>query len=472
MVRRRGRPHPRRMTLTSPTLAGFQGEVLHPHSDGYDSARRVWNAAADRRPAVIARCTRTDDVVAAVRFAADAGLQVAVRGGGHSIPGHSVCEGGLMIDLSPMRDIRVDAASLAATAAPGVLLRELDAATQAHGLATPAGEISHTGIAGLTLGGGVGWLSRMFGLACDNLVEADVVTAAGDVVRAGGPGGEEELLWGLRGGGGNFGVVTSFRYRLHPVASMLGGIVIHRLEHGAAALHLFRDLAAEAPDELSLVAACICAPPAPFVPADLRGAPVVALGMLYVGPVADGAPWADRLRQAGPEVDLLGEMPYVAVQSQFDAGAPPGLHAYVKSEWLAGLDDEAVSATLTALREAPSPLNQVLFRQMGGATARVPADATAFTYRQAAFLLTVAGMAAPGEQRTAEANVVWARETWASLRRVSSGGAYVNQLDADEGVDRVRRAYAPRTWDRLVALKRRYDPDNLFHLNANVPPRG
>ena len=458
------------MPLTSSTLAGFEGEILRPHDHGYDAARRLWNAAVDRRPALIARCTSATDVVAAVRFAADAGLPLAVRGGGHSIPGHSVCEGGLVADLSPMRDITVDPATRIAAAGPGVLLRELDAATQAHGLGTPAGEISHTGIAGLTLGGGVGWLSRMFGLACDNLAEADVVTADGDIVLAGEVRGDPELLWGLRGGGGNFGVVTSFRYRLHPVSSMLGGILLHQVEKGAAALRLFRDLAAEAPDELSLVAACVYAPPAPFVPDDMRGRPVVALGMLYIGPPAEGEPWAERLRGAGADVDLLGEMSYVAVQSQFDEGAPPGLHAYLKSEWLGALDDEAIEATVDALRAAPSLLNQVLFRQMGGAISRVPVDATAFSYRDAAFMLTVAGLAPPGDDATAAANVTWARETWTSLARVSSGGAYVNQLNADEGADRVRRAYTPRTWERLVALKRRYDPDNLFHLNANVPP--
>ena len=461
------------MTILDSPLAGFRGSLLRPGDDGYDSARRIWNGAADRKPAFIAQCTSTADVAAAVRFAVDARLPLAVRGGGHSIPGHSVCEGGLMLDLSPMRRITVDPERRRAVAQPGCLLAELDAATQRHGLATPAGEISHTGIAGLTLGGGVGWLSRMFGLACDNLVAAEVVTATGEVVRAAeDDGGDAELMWGLRGGGGNFGVVTSFEYALHPVAPMLGGIVVHRLDRGRDALRLFRDLAAEAPDELSLVAAGITGPPAPFMPPDLQGQPVLALGMAYVGDPADGQVWADRLRGAGPDVDLLGVLPYVAVQSQFDEGAPRGLHAYVKSEWLSGLDDQGIDGALAALRSMPSPLNQVLLRQLGGAISRVPADATAFRFCDAALILTIAGMAAPGDAPVAEANVRWARGAWRALARLSSGGGYVNQLDADEGLARVRAAYGESTWARLVALKRRYDPDNVFRLNANIPPSG
>lgn len=253
---------------------------------------------------------------------------------------------------------------------------------------------------------------------------------------------------------------------------MLGGIVIHTLERGRDALRLFRELTAAAPDELSLVAAGLTAPPAPFIPERLRGQPVVALGMLYIGDPRDAQPWAERLRSAGPVVDLLGVMPYVAVQSQFDAGTPHGLHAYVKSEWLSGLDDEGIEAVLDALASAPSPLDQVLLRQLGGAVSRVPQADTAFSFRQAALMLTVAGLAPPGAPGLPEANRDWARRAWASLRGLSSGGAYVNQIDGDEGAERVRSAYAPQTWDRLVALKRRYDPDNVFRLNTNIPPQG
>jgi FAD/FMN-containing dehydrogenase len=457
------------MTTLDATLSSFHGTLLRPGDDGYDSARRLWNAAIDRRPAFIARCTDTADVAAAVRFATAHDLPLAVRGGGHSIPGHSVCDGGVTVDLSPMRAIRVDAAGRRAHAQPGCTLRELDTATEAAGLATPGGEISHTGIAGLTLGGGVGWLSRMYGLSCDNLVAAEVVTAQGEVVTAGGDAGDAELLWGLRGGGGNFGVVTRFSYRLHPIQPMLGGMVAFGLDRGRDVLALFRELTAAAPDEVSLTCACVTAPPAPFVPEHLRGRPIIAIGLLYVGDPVDGQPWAKRLRAARPELDLLAVMPYPAVQSMVDDAAPPGLHNYVKSEWLAGLDEAAIDRIVDAAATWTSPLSQILLRQLGGAIARVPADATAFSYRDAALILTVPAIWASGDEDPAP-HKAWARALWSDLQRVSSGGGYVNQLDADEGPSRTRDAYAPATWRRLVALKRRYDPDNVFRLNQNIPP--
>jgi FAD/FMN-containing dehydrogenase len=459
------------MTILDATLSSFRGTVLRPGDDGYDPARRLWNAAIDRRPAFIARCTCTADVAAAVRFGTAHDLPLAVRGGGHSIPGHSVCDGGLMVDLSPMRAVRVDPDRQRADAQPGCTLRDLDTATEAAGLATPGGEISHTGIAGLTLGGGVGWLSRMFGLSCDNLIEAEVVTANGEIVTAGLDAGDPELLWGLRGGGGNFGIVTGFTYRLHPIQPMFAGMVAFSLERGREMLALFRELVEGAPDELSLTCACITAPPAPFVPAHLHGRPIIALGMLYVGDPVDGQPWADRLRTAGPDLDLLTVMSYSAVQSMVDDGAPPGLHNYVKSEWLARLDDGAIDHIVNAAAARTSPLSQILLRQMGGAIARVPADATAFSYRDAALILTVPAVwASPNEDPAS--HVGWARRLWTELQSVSSGGGYVNQLDADEGPDRVRDAYAPAAWQRLVTLKRRYDPDNVFRLNQNIPPTG
>ncbi len=448
------------------TLDGFRGRILHPHDAEYDERRRVWNGAIDRRPAMIACATATSDVVAAVRFAVRHDLLVAVRGGGHSIPGHSVCDGGLMIDLSEMKAIAVDPVARRADVQPGVLLSEYDSATQAHGLASPGGEISHTGVAGLTLGGGVGWLSRAHGLACDNLVEAELVTAAGEVLRVS-EHTEPELLWGLRGGGGNFGIVTRFSFALHPVPPLLAGGVMVPLEQGREALRLYRELCAEAPDELSLTVACICAPPAPFVPPDLVGRPVVAISMAWVGPPEDGEPWAARLRTLRPPVDLVGMLPYTVLQSMFDDGAPHGRAYHVKSEWLDHLDDRAIDEMLAAVGSMTSPFNQVLLRQMGGATSRVAPGATAFAFRDAAQLLTVVGAWMPGDD--AAPHVAWARGLWGALRRVSSGGAYVNQLDADEGADRVREAYGVPTWESLVALKRRLDPTNLFRLNQNVP---
>jgi FAD/FMN-containing dehydrogenase len=457
------------MTTSDATLAAFRGTLLRPGDEGYESARRLWNAAIDRRPAFIARCTCTDDVAAAVRFGTAHDLPLAVRDGGHSIPGHSLCDGGLVVDLSPMRQVDLDPPARRAHAQPGCTMRDLDATTEAAALATPGGEISHTGIAGLTLGGGVGWLSRMFGLSCDNLVQAEMVTADGEVVTAGLDTGNPELLWGLRGGGGNFGVVTRFTYRLHLIRPMLAGMVAFPLDRGREVLALFQELTAAAPEELSLTCVCVTAPPAPFVPAHLRGCPIVAIGLLYVGDPADGQPWVARLRAARPDLDLLTLMPYTAVQSMVDDGAPPGLHNYVKSEWLTGLDDTAIDHIIDAAAARTSPLSQVLLRQMGGAIARVPADATAFSYRDAALMLTVPAIwASPNDDPTP--HIAWARALWTDLQPVSCGGGYINQLDADEGPNRVKAAYTPGTWQRLRALKRTYDPNNVFRLNQNIPP--
>jgi FAD/FMN-containing dehydrogenase len=449
-------------------LDGFRGQLLQPHDDGYDAARRLWNGAVDRRPALIARCAGTADVVSAVRMARRHDLLVAVRGGGHSIPGHSVCDGGLVIDLSPMKLVEVDPAGRLAHVQPGVLLGEYDAATCAHGLASPGGEISHTGVAGLTLGGGVGWLSRMFGLACDNLVEAELVTAAGDVVVVS-EETEPELLWGLRGGGGNFGVVTRFSFRLHRVDPVLVSAAMVPVERGREAFDVYRELTEVAPDELSLTLACVTAAPAPFVPADLVGRPVVALAAAWVGAPADGEPWARRLQALRPAAGFTDVMPYPVLQSLFDAAVPHGRGYYVKSEWLGELADQTVDAAVRGLAEMPSPECQVLLRQMGGATARVDRDATAFSFRDARSLLTVVGSWDPGADDPA-AQVSWARSVWDGMREASGGGAYVNQLDADEGTDRVRAAYGERTWARLVELKGRLDPDNLFRLNQNIAP--
>jgi FAD/FMN-containing dehydrogenase len=455
------------MTTTAMTLDGFRGQLLQPHDTGYVEARRLWNGAVDRRPALIARCTNTADVVAAVQLGRRHDLLVAVRGGGHSIPGHSVCDGGLVVDLSPMKRVAVDPARLLARVQPGVLLAEYDAATDTHGLASPGGEISHTGVAGLTLGGGVGWLSRMYGLACDNLVEAELVTAAGEVLTVT-EQSDPELLWGLRGGGGNFGVVTSFTFRLNRVGPLLVSAAMVPAERGRAAFDAYRELAGAAPDELSLSLACVTAPPAPFVPADLVGRPVVAVAAAWVGAPADGEPWARRLQAIRPAAGFTDVMPYPVLQSMVDDAVPHGRGYYVKSEWLGSLDDPAVDAAVHGLDAMPTPDCQVLLRQLGGAVSRVDRDATAFSFRDAESLLTVVGAWDPGADSATP--ISWTRSVWDGMRHVSSGGAYVNQLDADEGIERLRAAYTERTWHRLVALKRRVDPDNLFRLNQNIAP--
>lgn len=443
---------------------GFTGLLLRPGDDGYDEARRVWNGAVDRRPAFVARCLSTADVVAAIRFGVRHGLTIAVRGGGHSIPGHSVCEGGLVVDLSPMKSIRVEGRVV--QVGPGVLWRELDAVTEAHGLAVPGGEISDTGVAGLTLGGGIGWLSRKYGLACDNLVAARVVTADGTVLDVS-EDDHADLLWGLRGGGGNFGVVTRFTFRLNPIpVPLFAGMAMHPLDREP--LRAFFDLAAHAPDDLGLNAALITAPPEPFVPAELRGRPVVVLAAGYLGPYGEGVELTRTLRE-GAHLDTFGALRYTALQSMADAATPPGLAAHVRSEWLGPMSGDAVDALVEAAERMTSPLNQTLVRIMGGAIARVPPDSTAFRFREAAAMLTLAALWSDSSD-DGEPHRAWARSAWTALRPWSAGGAYVNHLD-DEGRARVREAYGTETWAKLVDLKTRYDPTNVFHHNNNVPPR-
>ncbi|MDP8991972.1 MAG: FAD-binding oxidoreductase [Actinomycetota bacterium] len=448
----------------------FRGETLLPGDEGYEQARRVWNGAVDRRPALIARCTGAADVVAAVRFARDHELVVSVRGGGHSIPGFSVCDGGLMIDLQPMKGIRVDPARRTATAQPGLTWAEFDRETQAFGLATTGGEVSDTGIAGLTLGGGIGWLKRKHGLTCDNLISADVVTADGHLVAAS-EAENADLLWGLRGGGGNFGVVTSFHYQLHPVGPvLLAGAVMHPGERAGEVLRFYRDLVAEVTDEVSLMVALVTAPPAPFVPAPLRGKRVALMAACYVGPVEDGERHLEPLRDFGPPAaDLLHPMPYTVLQSMIDEANRPGLLNYTKAEWLRELSDEAVDALVEHAATVTSPMSQILLHQMGGAVTRVGRDETAFAHRDAAFSLTIPSIwASPHEDPTP--HVEWARSLWQAMRPASTGGAYVNHMDGDEGEERVLQAYGPRTYERLVALKTKYDPTNFFYLNQNIKP--
>ncbi len=444
------------------------GHVLRPGDAGYDEARAIWNGAIDRRPAFIVRCRTTAEVAASVRFAADNDLLLSVKGGGHSIPGWSVCEGGLMIDLSPMKAIQVDAQRRIALAQPGLLWGEYDAAVQAHGLASPGGEISHTGVAGLTLGGGIGWLSRRFGLACDNLVEAEVVLADGAIVTANAQQ-HPDLFWALRGGGGNFGIVTRFSFRLHPVAPMMAGFVMYPASQAVPVLRHFDQLARKAPQALSLVAAMVSAPPAPFVPEALHFQPMVAIAACYVGPVKEGAAAVRAIREYGsPAVDTFGVQNYADIQQWFDNSVPHGLHYHCRSEWLKPLDEGAIAAVAGAAGSSTSPMSQVLLRHMGGATAGVAPEATAFRFREAEYMLTVAAVWQPADAQP-ERHRDWCRATWQALRPATAGGGYVNHL-TDEGEDRTREAYGAQTWDRLVSVKRRYDAGNLFRMNQNIKP--
>jgi len=455
----------REVTVTTDAPAALRGEVLHPHSAGYDEARRIWNAAADRRPAVIVRARAPEDVAAALLFAQRHDLEVAVRGGGHSIPGHSTCDGGVMIDLSPMRDVVVDPVARTAEAGAGVLWGGMDAATQAHGLAVTGGEISHTGIAGLTLGGGIGLLKRRFGLTCDNLLGVRMVTVDGRIVDAD-DASEPELMWALRGGGGNFGVVARFTYRLHRVGPMIPtATAVHALDTAADALVRFARVCAAAPDALTLWAVMLVAPPAPMVPPHLVGRPVLLVNAAWISE-APPPDLAEAVGAPGAAVHA-GDMPYVAIQSLADPFAPPGRANQARSEWMSGLS-AATAADLVALAGArSSPHGQIVLHQMGGAVARVPRDATAFSRRDAALMMLANAAWTPGEDPAPHR--AWVQRVWEAVLPDSAGGAYVNHL-ADEGDARVRAAYGAETYARLARVKARWDPDNVLRRNQNVRP--
>ncbi len=448
-------------SLTLAQVAGLrsamQGAVLIPGDPGYDAARVIWNGMIDRRPAVIARCTAAADVVAAIAFAREHDLLISVRGGGHSLPGHSVNDGGIMIDLAPMKRVEVDAPQRTARAQPGLLWGELDGATHTHGLAVTGGQISHTGIAGLTLGGGIGWLMRKYGLTCDNLMEAEVVTADGQIVRANATE-HPDLFWGLRGGGGNFGVVTEFSYRLHPVAFVFGGLVAFPLPAGKPVLQALRDYLPSVPDELTTTTFLLTTP---------DGHKALGVGLCYCGDPKDGEPWLAPIRQMGPVVmEQVGVMPYPALQSMLDQVAAPGRRYYLKSNFLDELRDEAMDVLIDGYLRVPSPLTAVLLVQMGGAVQRADRASTAYYHRDAT--LSFSAFASWTEPAEDEANIGWTRQLWQDLRPYMPGSVYVNEL-VDEGEERVREAYGP-AYDRLATVKKQYDPDNVFHLNQNIRP--
>jgi FAD/FMN-containing dehydrogenase len=447
----------------------FPGELLRPGDDDYDEARKVWNGAIDRRPALIARCASPADVAAALRLARDRDLPIAVRGGGHSIAGLSINDDGLVIDLSPLRAIKVDPDRRTARAGGGVLWGELDAATQAHGLATVGGIVTHTGIAGLTLGGGIGWLMRRHGATVDNLLAADVVTVDGDLLHASADE-NPDLFWGLRGGGGNFGVVTSFEYRLHAVGpTILGGPIYFALEDGPEVLRFYRDFIDGAPDELTTILNLRPAPPLPFLPEEIHGQPVVTVAVCYAGDVDCGEALLAPLRRcATPLVDAVGPRPYTDLQRLFDPSVPHGWHYHWRSCELPPLTDAAIDTLLDRAAHITSPRSYIIVFQLGGAVARVGEDSTAFAQRDAAHDVNINAVWLAGDA-DADRHVQWVRDTYEALEPHSRGRAYVNFLE-DEGQDRVRAAYGPAKYDRLVSLKRRYDPDNLLRRNQNISP--
>jgi FAD/FMN-containing dehydrogenase len=436
---------------------GLSGTLIRRGDAEYDQARRVWNGMIDRSPAIIVRCHTTADVVGAVNFARERELVVSVRGGGHNAGGLAVCDDGVVIDLSPMRAVTVDPARRIAIAQGGALWRDFDAATHVHGLASTGGLISSTGVGGLTLGGGLGWLMRSYGLACDNVVAVEIVTADG-VVRRASATENPELFWGVRGGGGNFGVVTAFEYRLHPVSTMYGGMLVFPFPRAREVLRVYRELAASAPDALTIFAGLLSAP---------DGMPITAIFVGYNGPASEGEAAIKPLRDLGPVADQVGVLPYPALQSMLDEGFPSGMQVYWRSDFLSGLPDEAIEALCEQFASVTSPLSALLIEQFGGAVARVPAEETAFAHRDGLFNLAV--IARWTDPTPGDAHTEWARRSSAAMRPFATGGVYVNYLSA-EGDDRVRAAYGPSKYDRLVALKRRYDPTNLFRMNQNIPP--
>jgi len=444
----------------------FAGDLIQSSDDTYDAARAVWNGTVDARPALIAQCRTTDDVIAAVTLARTIGCPLSVRGGGHSVGGLSMCDDGIAIDLSRMRGVTVDAAARTAMVEPGATWADFDAATGADGLASTGGLISSTGVAGLTLGGGIGWLQRKYGLACDNLLSADLVTAKGDVVRAS-ANDHAELLWGLRGGGGNFGVVARFEFALHPVSTVLGGLMLFPLERGARVLRAFRDWAADVPDEATMLIAIMTAPPEPFVPLDLVGQKVVAIVGCWCGDIDKGMSAIEPLRQLGPSADLFGPMPYPALQGMLDAGAPRGLRNYFRGGYINDLTDEVIEVALDHGARMPSPMSALHVHQMGGAVARVGRDATAFSGRQAGYTYNVVSTwMDPGEDAT---HITANRACSSAVAPLSEAGLYVNFLTDADGLG-ASAAYGDALYARLARLKRKYDPSNLFSRNQNVKP--
>jgi FAD/FMN-containing dehydrogenase len=448
--------------------AGLSGRLIRPEDWGYDEARSIWNGSHDRRPALIVRCAGVADVMRAVDFARSEDLVVAVRGGGHSLPGFSTCDGGIVIDLSAMRAVHVDPVARTAVAQGGCTWAEFDHETQAFGLATTGGLVSSTGIGGFTLGGGIGWLMRKYGLACDNLIGADVVTADGQLVHTS-ENENPELLWGLRGGGGNFGIATSLEYRLHPVGPMvLGGGIFFTGDRASEVLEFYRRWTQGLPDELTTLANLTTAPPAPFLPESIHGEPVIAVLALHAGDPDEGRALVAPLKALGnPVADLLDVLPYTAMQSLIDGLWAPGAQNYMASSYVEELNDSAIEAVVERHGAVVSPQSEIHIQHFGGAAGRVPADATSFGGRGAPYVLNV--IARQPEAAGFEANVAWARGTTEALAPVSRKGSYVNFM-SDAGDERLRETYGDANYERLVELKRRYDPTNVFRLNQNITP--
>jgi FAD/FMN-containing dehydrogenase len=435
-----------------------RGAVIAPGEAGYEEGRRVWNAGIDKRPALIARPRSAADVMAAVNFARAAGLSIAVRGGAHSVAGRGTCDDGMVIDFADMKAIRVDVSKRTARAEPGLRWCEFDRETQAFGLATTGGTVGDTGIAGLTLGGGFGWLGGKLGMTVDNLIGADVVLADGRLVHAS-EAENPDLFWAVRGGGGNFGVVTSFEYRLHPVGPMIvGGLIMYPFDRAAEMLRFYRSLLRKAPDELTVAATLLTGP---------DGQKACAMAAAYMGPIEDGQKAMAPLKQFAPAVlDVLGPIPYLGQQSLLEQAMPPNLLNYWKADFIPDVSDEVAAVAVDAYSRVPSPQSFILFFPIHGAASRVAPEATAYPHRGGIHM----GIYSLWTDVSANApNVAWVRHLWDAIQPFVPGGVYVNELGDDEGDDRVRQAYGAN-YARLTRIKAAYDPGNLFRLNANIPP--
>lgn len=443
----------------------ISGKVILPWYAEYEEARKVWNGMIDKHPAAIARCSNEDDIAKAIKFARENNMIVAVRGGGHNVAGFGTCDEGLVIDLSSMKNIAVNPQTRIAKAQPGLTWGDFDKATQAHGLATTGGLVSTTGIAGFTLGGGIGWLMRKYGLTIDNLVSADLLTADGSKMRAS-KAENPDLFWGIKGGGGNFGIVTQFEYALHEVGpEVFGGAVFYPMERSKEILSAFARMIPTFPDELTTTAVFLTAPPAPFIPRNLQGTKMLVIALCYIGSKEEGVRIIEPLRRLRPSIDLLSPIPYVRLQSMFDDGYPRGINAYWKTSYLQELSADAIDALVAQADKFIIPYSQLHIHHLEGAVRRANGN-SAFSHCDMPFVLNIVGLWT--DPAMAEGNIAWVRKTYDVLRPHSSGAPYLNYLGA-EGTDQVRAAYG-NSYDRLAELKRKYDPDNLFRINQNVRP--
>jgi hypothetical protein len=448
--------------------SGFRGPLIGPADDGYDEARRVWNGAIDKRPGLVARPTGAADVMHAVNVARGNDLLVAVRGGGHHVAGNGTCDGGLVLDLAGMRSVRVDAAARRARVGGGALWADVDHETQAFGLATPGGLISHTGVGGLTLGGGFGWLSRRHGLSSDNLVSIDIVTAEGELLTVRNDQ-HDDLFWGLQGGGGNFGVATSFEFALHPLGPVTLGLYLFTAEQAGDVLRAYADWAPQTPRELTSLAFFEAFPPEEFVPPALHGQPCVGVAACWCGPIDEGEAVLGAIGSFGrPAVPMVMPMPYTAVQAINDPAYPHGTQTYWKSTYLDALSSDAIDELINAAWPSGAPRSEIHVHHLGGAIADRGPEDSPYANRDAEWNINMVGIwDTPNE---ADSATTFARELWSALQPLGTGSPYLNFL-GDEGTDLVRAAYGDANFERLVALKAKYDPTNLFRLNQNIPPR-